>query len=87
MIKIEELARRLGDSVPPALREARHDLEENFRAVLRANLSKLDLVSRDDFDVQSKVLERTRAKLETLERRIADLEAQIAASASANRRD
>ena len=36
MIKIEELARRLGDSVPPALREARHDLEENFRAVLRA---------------------------------------------------
>ena len=87
MIKIEELARRLGDSVPPALREARHDLEENFRAVLRANLSKLDLVSRDDFDVQSKVLERTRAQLETLERRIAELEARLAAGAPADRRD
>lgn len=82
MIKIEELARRLGESVPPAMREARHDLEENFRAVLRANLAKLDLVSRDDFDVQSKVLERTRAQLEMLERRIAELEARLATQAA-----
>ncbi|MEY3465603.1 MAG: ubiquinone biosynthesis accessory factor UbiK [Steroidobacteraceae bacterium] len=81
MIKIDELARRLGESVPPALREAQHDLEENFRAVLRANLAKLDLVSRDDFDVQTKVLERTRAQLEALERRLAELEARAAPSA------
>lgn len=81
MIKIDELARRLGESVPPALREAQHDLEENFRAVLRANLAKLDLVSRDDFDVQTKVLERTRAQLEALERRLAELEARTAPSA------
>ncbi len=81
MIKIDELARRLGESVPPALREAQHDLEENFRAVLRANLAKLDLVSRDDFDVQTKVLERTRAQLEALERRLAELEARAALSA------
>ena len=81
MIKIDELARRLGESVPPALREAQHDLEENFHAVLRANLAKLDLVSRDDFDVQTKVLERTRAQLEALERRLAELEARAAPSA------
>ncbi len=81
MIKIDELARRLGESVPPALREAQHDLEENFRAVLRANLAKLDLVSRDDFDVQTKVLERTRAQLEAHERRLAELEARAAPSA------
>ena len=50
------------------------DLEVNFRAVLRANLARLDLVTRDEFDAQARVLERTRAKLEALEAQVAALE-------------
>ncbi len=57
----------------------RQDLEANFRAVLRERLSKLDLVSRDEFDAQARVLERTRAQLEALEARLATLEGGSAA--------
>ena len=74
--RIDELARRLLDRVPPALRGARDDLEANFRTVLRSGLSKLDLVTRDEFDAQSKVLARTREKLEALEARLKELEAR-----------
>jgi ubiquinone biosynthesis accessory factor UbiK len=72
--RIDEIARRLLESVPPGLRAMQRDLESNFRAVLRASLSKLDLVSRDEFDAQVRVLERTRARLEELERRLAERE-------------
>jgi BMFP domain-containing protein YqiC len=81
--RIDDLARRLFESVPPAVRNLRHDLEDNFRAVLRANLAGLDLLSRDEFTAQTKVLERTRARLEVLERRLAELEARLAAGAPA----
>ena len=72
--RIDELARRLLERVPPAVRTLQADLESNFRAVLRERLSKLDLVSRDEFDAQARVLERTRARLEALEARLAELE-------------
>jgi ubiquinone biosynthesis accessory factor UbiK len=72
--RIDEIARRLLESVPPALRAAQQDLEANFRAVLRGALGKLDLVTRDEFDAQSKVLERTRAKVEALQARLTELE-------------
>ena len=72
--RIDEIARRLLESVPPGLRAIQKDLESNFRAVLRASLTKLDLVSRDEFDAQMRVLERTRARLEELERRVAGME-------------
>jgi BMFP domain-containing protein YqiC len=74
--RIDEIARRLVDNLPPGLRAAQRDLESNFRAVLRSSLSKLDLVTRDEFDVQSRVLERTRARLEELEARVRELEGQ-----------
>lgn len=73
-LRIDEIARRLLESLPPGLRSLRDDAENNFRAVLRASLSKLDLVSRDEFDAQARVLERTRARLEELERRLGTLE-------------
>lgn len=73
-LRIDEIARRLLESVPPGLRSMREDLENNFRAVLRASLSKLDLVARDEFDAQMRVLERTRQRLEELERRLGTLE-------------
>ena len=71
---IEGLARKLADAVPEGLRSVRDDLETNFRAVLKGGLAKLDLVTRDEFEVQEAVLERTRAKLEVLEAKVAELE-------------
>ena len=71
---IENLARKLVDSVPEGLRSVREDLETNFRSVLRTSLGKLDLVTREEFEVQAAVLLRTREKLEALERKLAQLE-------------
>jgi len=82
--RIDEIARRLLDNLPPAFRATQRDLESNFRAVLRSSLSKLDLVSRDEFDVQSRVLERTRARLEALEARVKELEGGAVAGPTAN---
>jgi BMFP domain-containing protein YqiC len=72
--RIDDIARRLLDSVPPSVRALQADLEANFRAVLRSNLGKLDLVARDEFEAQARLLARTRAKLEALEARLAALE-------------
>jgi len=80
--KIDEIVRRLVESVPPGIRAVQKDLESNFRAVLRASLTKLDLVSRDEFDAQMRVLERTRARLEELERRVAGLDGGSAVEAA-----
>lgn len=71
---LDDLARRLSAAVPPGVAALRRDLEGNFKAVLQAGLSKLDLVSRQEFDVQAGVLRRTREKLEALEARLAALE-------------
>ncbi len=73
-IPIDDLARKLLDGLPPGLRNLQADVEQNFRAVLRANLAKLDLVARDEFDAQTRVLARTRAQIEALEQRLAALE-------------
>jgi BMFP domain-containing protein YqiC len=73
-LRIDDLARRLLEQVPPALRAVREDLEAGFRVVLRERLAKLDLVTRDEFDAQTRVLARTRARLEALEARLAALE-------------
>ena len=81
--RIDEIARRLLERVPPALRSKQADLESNFRAVLRERLSKLDLVSRDEFDAQARVLARTREKLEALEARLAALESGAPGSGAA----
>ena len=71
---IDELARKLADAVPPGLAALKNDLEQNFKAVLQSGLAKLDLVTRQEFDVQAGVLKRSRERLEELEKRIAALE-------------
>ena len=71
---IENLAEKLAAAVPEGLRSIREDLEHNFRAVLRSSLSKLDLVTREEFEVQEAVLARTREKLEALEAKLAQHE-------------
>ena len=80
--RIDEIARRLLESVPPAFRTMQKDLETNFRAVLRSSLGKLELVTRDEFDTQTRVLERTRARLAELEARLQALEGASAPGAA-----
>lgn len=71
---IDRLAGLLAESLPEGLRAMRADLEQNFRAVLKSGIERLDLVTREEFEVQEAVLERTREKLEALEARLASLE-------------
>jgi hypothetical protein len=77
--QIDDLARRLGTLVPPALREGREEMQENFKAALQAGLAKLDLVTREEFDVQRAVLARTRGQLDELRALVDRLEAELAA--------
>ena len=72
--KFDDLARRIQASLPPGLDEAREDLTRNIRAIIAAGVARMDLVEREEFDVQSAVLVRTREKLEELERRVRELE-------------
>lgn len=74
---LDDLSKRLADAVPTGLLSVRDDLEKNFQAVLQGALSKLNLVSREEFDVQRAVLERARIRLEALEARITELEKQL----------
>jgi BMFP domain-containing protein YqiC len=73
---VDDLARRIAASVPDSITALQTDLVQNFRAALQAGLGQLDLVTREEFDVQSGVLRRTREKLERLEKRLAELETQ-----------
>lgn len=74
---LDDLARRLAEAVPPSLRSLGRDLEGNFKAVLQAQLAKLDLVSRNEFDVQAALLARTQAALKDMEERLKDIEAKL----------
>ncbi len=80
---IDDLARRLSGLVPPGLRESREELQENFKAVLQSGLARLDLVTREEFEVQRAVLLRTREKLEQLQAVVAELEARQSGATSA----
>lgn len=71
---LNNIAKKLAEAVPEGLRSMREDLEQNFRSVLRASLAKLDLVTREEFEVQEAVLAKTRAKLEALEAKVKELE-------------
>ncbi len=71
---IEKLAKKLADAVPERLRSMREELEKNFRSVLNSGLGKLDLVTREEFEVQEAVLARTRENLDAMEARLAGLE-------------
>ena len=75
---LDELARRLTEAIPPSMRNLGQDLESNFKAVLQAQLARLDLVSRTEFDVQTALLKRTQAALTAMEQRLKDLEAKLA---------
>ena len=71
---IDDLARKLSSALPQGLANMRRDIEDNFKAVLQSGLAKMDLVTRQEFDVQAGVLKRTREKLEALEAKVAEWE-------------
>ena len=75
---IDDLARRLSELIPPGLKDAGADIEKNMKATLQAGLAKLDLVTREEFEVQRAVLLRTREKIDALERAVQILEARQA---------
>lgn len=71
---IDDMANRLAGVLPPSLHAIKADLEKTFHAILQSALGKLDLVTREEFEVQKLVLAKTRANLELLEKRVADME-------------
>ena len=75
---LDELARQLAESVPHNLRVLGQDLERNFKTLLQSGIERMELVTREEFDLQRAVLERTRAKLGQMETRLADLEGHLA---------
>ncbi len=74
---IDDLARRLTGAMPASAKTLQADLEKNLRAAMMSVFARLDLVTREEFDVQTKVLARSRAKIEQLEQQVAALEQQL----------
>ncbi len=78
--QLDDLAKRLAEALPPGVRQLQTDLENNFRAALQSVFARMDLVTREDFEVQQAVLARTRARLEVLEQQVMALEQQLRAA-------
>lgn len=74
--KIEEIAKQITEAIPPGIKSVASDFEEKTKQLLQRKLSELDLVSREEFDVQTQVLLKTRLKLDQLEEKITELEAK-----------
>lgn len=74
--QFDDMAKRLSEALPPGMRQVQADVEKNLRAGLHSMFSRMDLVTREEFEVQQAVLERTRSRLEALERQVAMLEQQ-----------
>ncbi len=74
---IEDIAKRLSDSMPASLGHLKEELEKNFHAILQSVLGALDLVTREEFEIQKAVLAKTRSKLDDLEKRVAEMEQQL----------
>ena len=71
---LDELTRKLGESLPPGLIQKKEELEEQFRPILAAAFERMNLVSREEFDAQCAVLEETKAKISALEDRLKELQ-------------
>ncbi len=72
--KFDEIAKKLADILPAGVKEVTKDIEKNFKSILQSAFNKLDLVTREEFDVQVNVLVRTRKKIDALEKKLAKLE-------------
>lgn len=70
---LEELTKRISSLIPGNVKHMQDDIENNVRSLLQTSLAKMNLVTREEFDVQSAVLQRTREKLEELEKQVDQL--------------
>lgn len=75
--QLDELARRFTESLPPGMREFQQEVEKNIRATMQSAFARMDLITRDEFDMQAKTLARTRARLQELEKQVAAIEAAL----------
>ncbi|HET8701521.1 MAG TPA: accessory factor UbiK family protein [Nitrococcus sp.] len=78
--QLDELARRFTESLPPGMREFQQEVEKNMRAAMQSAFARMDLITRDEFDIQAKTLARTRARLQELEQQVAAIEAALKAA-------
>ncbi|WP_448556346.1 ubiquinone biosynthesis accessory factor UbiK [Thalassotalea montiporae] len=76
--KIEEIAKQVSDAIPPGVKSVANEIEERTKTVIQRKLSELDVVTREEFDVQTQVLIKTREKLSALEATVATLEQKLA---------
>lgn len=74
---LDDIAKRLSGAVPASAKAVQADVEKNLRAATQSVFDRLDLVTREEFDVQRKVLARSRSKIEQLEKQVAELEARL----------
>ena len=75
--KIEEMARQIHNALPPGIKSLGEEVDKKVKQVLQSQLNRLDMVSREEFEVQTKVLLRTREKLTALEEKLAQLEQRL----------
>ncbi|WP_217511495.1 ubiquinone biosynthesis accessory factor UbiK [Vibrio metschnikovii] len=75
--KLEQIAKQIHDSMPQPVKDLGSDVEQKVRQVIQGQLNKLDMVSREEFDVQTQVLLRTRQKLSDMEQKLNELEAKL----------
>ena len=80
--KIEQFAAQVADALPAGVKTMADNVEDKVKTVLQNKLSQLDVVSREEFDVQTQVLARTRAKLEALEKEVAEIKGSLASDSS-----
>jgi BMFP domain-containing protein YqiC len=74
---LNDLASRLSKALPESMQKMQKDLEKNFHVILQSAFNKMDLVTRDEFDAQTKVLARSRKKIEELENKVEKLEKHL----------
>ena len=75
--KLEEIAKQVSDVMPEGVKSFGEDVDRKIKQVLQAQLGKLDMVSREEFDVQTHVLLRTREKLAEMEVKFTELESKL----------
>ncbi len=76
--KLEQIAKQIHDAMPQPVKELGSDVDQKVRQVIQGQLNKLDVVNREEFDVQTQVLLRTRQKLNELEAKLAEIENKLA---------
>ncbi|WP_455198831.1 ubiquinone biosynthesis accessory factor UbiK [Kaarinaea lacus] len=75
--QLDDISRRISEILPPGFGDVKRDFEKNLHSILQSAFARLDLVTREEFEVQSAVLLRTREKVEALEAQLAVLEKQL----------